>query len=349
MSMHNWQHHLTRPMTIFSASLWHEWYASPFITELIGVAPAPEALFVEQPKGTAAYFFEDNQLNLLNASIEQIVLEAPQRMEEILTNGLALMDEARARIARYPAGDETLQSAAEFQVRLGLLTANLPRLTLNFIEKHQLTAPQLIAPAEKLRLQTIYPEYTAKVATLLAVRVLEARGVKNVEQKINLATYSEISRNNLIEFDQRLQLRTEGKLFVYQAGEQGEQITLSSTNTPLLEQLFGFSGATKEIKGTVAYPGKVTGRARIVLDMDADFSDGDILVSINSTPELMPFIVKCSAIVTDEGGLGCHAAIISRELHKPCIIGTKIATQVLKDGDMVEVDAEKGVIRRLGR
>jgi pyruvate,water dikinase len=52
--------------------------------------------------------------------------------------------------------------------------------------------------------------------------------------------------------------------------------------------------------------------------------------------------------VIDEGGITCHAAIISRELKKPCIIGTKVATQILKNGDLVEVDANKGIVRILG-
>jgi len=61
----------------------------------------------------------------------------------------------------------------------------------------------------------------------------------------------------------------------------------------------------------------------------------------------MPAIQKCSAIVTDEGGIMCHAAIVARELKKPCIIGTKVATKVIKDGDMLEVDADKGIVRIL--
>ena len=60
---------------------------------------------------------------------------------------------------------------------------------------------------------------------------------------------------------------------------------------------------------------------------------------------IVPYLKNASAIATDEGGLTCHAAIISRELKIPCIIGTKISTKVLKDGDLVEVDAEKGVVR----
>jgi len=56
---------------------------------------------------------------------------------------------------------------------------------------------------------------------------------------------------------------------------------------------------------------------------------------------------KAAAFVTDEGGITCHAAIVARELKKPCIIGTKIATQALKDGDEVEVDADKGAVKLL--
>jgi pyruvate,water dikinase len=58
---------------------------------------------------------------------------------------------------------------------------------------------------------------------------------------------------------------------------------------------------------------------------------------------------KAGAIITDIGGITSHAAIVSREMKKPCIIATKIATQVLKDGDLVEVDADNGVVRILGK
>jgi phosphohistidine swiveling domain-containing protein len=102
-----------------------------------------------------------------------------------------------------------------------------------------------------------------------------------------------------------------------------------------------------EFKGNIAYKGIVQGKVKIVNsteDMDG-FQDGDILVSINTSPSLMPVITKCAAIVTDEGGIMCHASIISREMKIPCVIGTKIATRVLKNGDMVEVDANKGVVK----
>lgn len=64
-------------------------------------------------------------------------------------------------------------------------------------------------------------------------------------------------------------------------------------------------------------------------------------------PEFVPLMKMVSGIITDEGGVTCHAAIVSRELRIPCVIGTKIATQFLKDGDLVEVDADHGKIRVL--
>ena len=102
-----------------------------------------------------------------------------------------------------------------------------------------------------------------------------------------------------------------------------------------------------EVSGQVAYKGKVQGVVRIV-KKQSDMSRvraGDILVSPMTTPDFLPAMQKAIAFVTDEGGVTCHAAIVSRELKKPCIIGTKIATQVLQDGDLIEVDADNGVVR----
>lgn len=99
--------------------------------------------------------------------------------------------------------------------------------------------------------------------------------------------------------------------------------------------------------GMPAAPGIVRGRVRIaLLPRDAtSLSEGEILVCSMTSPEYVPAMHRAGAIITDEGGLLSHAAIVSREFGKPCIVGTKIATRVLKDGDEVEVDAEKGIVK----
>jgi phosphohistidine swiveling domain-containing protein len=105
------------------------------------------------------------------------------------------------------------------------------------------------------------------------------------------------------------------------------------------------------LHGSIAFRGRVKGRARVILDpsLQTDFVEGDILVTGMTRPEYLHLFRMAGAVVTDAGGVLSHAAITARELKKPCVIGTKVATQVLKDGDLVEVDAEKGVVRVVER
>jgi phosphohistidine swiveling domain-containing protein len=104
-----------------------------------------------------------------------------------------------------------------------------------------------------------------------------------------------------------------------------------------------------EFKGLVASKGKIKGVARVLEDASAisEFQKGEILVTYMTTIEFIPAFRKASAVVTDEGGMSCHAAIISREFGLPCIVGTKVATRVVQTGDDIEVDAEKGIVRIL--
>lgn len=104
-----------------------------------------------------------------------------------------------------------------------------------------------------------------------------------------------------------------------------------------------------EIRGSVACGGKAVGRAKIVNKIgDVNkVNHGDVIISPMTSPDLMPAIRRCVAIVTNFGGITCHAAIISREFNLPCIVGTNNATEVLKDGDLVEVDANNGMARVL--
>lgn len=104
-----------------------------------------------------------------------------------------------------------------------------------------------------------------------------------------------------------------------------------------------------QVEGAVAFKGKVKGIVRIIMN-SADVSKvkkGDILVAPETTADFVPAMAKASAFVTNQGGITSHAAIISREMKKPCVIGTRIGTKVFKDGDMIEVDANKGIVRRL--
>jgi len=103
------------------------------------------------------------------------------------------------------------------------------------------------------------------------------------------------------------------------------------------------------IKGNVAQRGKARGIVRLIrIKKDWErMKNGNILVTHMTKPEMILVIRKAAAIVTDEGGITCHAAIVSKEFGIPCIVGTQIATKVLKDGDFVEIDAGAGIIKKL--
>ncbi len=107
------------------------------------------------------------------------------------------------------------------------------------------------------------------------------------------------------------------------------------------------ANVSSKIKGRVAFPGKVQGIVKVIYTSDdiKKVKLGDILVAAMTFPNFMPALERAVAFVTDEGGILCHAAIISREMRKPCIIGTKIATKVLQDGQTVEVDADNGMVK----
>ena len=143
------------------------------------------------------------------------------------------------------------------------------------------------------------------------------------------------------------------KHFVVIPGVVEEVITLQEFSAKNPEYTFIFDvvkeSAEKELIGQIAFQGKVEGRVRIMKRKEQihDMQEEEILVSPMTTPDFLPAMKKAAALVTDEGGITCHAAIVSRELQKPCVIGTKIATQVLHDGDLVEVDADKGIVKIL--
>lgn len=104
------------------------------------------------------------------------------------------------------------------------------------------------------------------------------------------------------------------------------------------------------VKGLPASPGKVSGRVHVILDPSRidEFKEGEILVTEMTAPDWVPAMKKAKAIVTDSGGMTCHASIVSRELGIPCIVGTKsrgeAATVTIPDGIDVTIDATHGVV-----
>lgn len=164
---------------------------------------------------------------------------------------------------------------------------------------------------------------------------------------LHLATLEEIAH-----FDQKIQLRLEQRM------QQGFAIRVEDGAIILLDVREEIASLIKQIvpqkgeqvphvvRGIIGCKGRAQGEIKIILQV-ADLSkieEGDVLCAVTTNPDYLPAMHKAAAFVTDEGGITCHVAIVARELEKPCLVGTKQATAIFKDGQRVEVDANKGIV-----
>lgn len=121
--------------------------------------------------------------------------------------------------------------------------------------------------------------------------------------------------------------------------------------SPQKQEAIRLSTPDDDVVGVTACGGRVRGLVRLVLtDQDMlDMTPGEILVTTSTTPSLMLAVEKAAGIVTDEGGMLCHAAIVSREFDIPCVIGTADATRRLRTGDTIDMAADEGKVKIVGR
>ncbi len=181
--------------------------------------------------------------------------------------------------------------------------------------------------------------------------------------KINLSTLKQYSIDEILDLfngekvnkdvikrrKKAIIIQIEGKKIIRIDGKEAKIVLSKFLNEEKVKK--------EKIYGKIAYKGITRGRVKIMKSDYKKFDKlneiikkmkrGEILVAETTSPELIMACRKARAIVTNQGGLMSHAAIISRELKIPCIVGTGNATDLLKDGDLVEVDAEKGVVKIL--
>lgn len=194
-------------------------------------------------------------------------------------------------------------------------------------------------------------------AQLLDMYLLHKTLVKEISKRLNLNRYQvqfmfmdEVGEA-LIQnkYDSKI-IKNRLKHCVYYV-ERGFEKVYSGSIEQRLRALVRvkYSKNINQLSGQTAQPGFARGIVKIIFrakDM-RKMNKGDILVSVATDPDVVPAMKKAAAIITEQGGITSHAAIVSRELSIPCIIGTRIATKVFKDGDRVEVDATKGIVRKI--
>jgi phosphoenolpyruvate synthase/pyruvate phosphate dikinase len=165
----------------------------------------------------------------------------------------------------------------------------------------------------------------------------------NYPELLNLFEKNKLTKVSPQEAEQRIK-----SCIWYQKGDLFEQFSGNKANALKDEFLKKYQQqAINDFRGMSASKGVARGRVCIVKSVKDGYKvkKGQVLVAIMTRPDYVPMMKKAVAVVTNEGGVTCHAAIVSRELGIPCVIGTKIATEVLKDGDLVEVNANHGVVK----
>ncbi len=170
------------------------------------------------------------------------------------------------------------------------------------------------------------------------------------EKQVRFATVEDIKQMLLHDQYDEAELLTRTQECIYYAQRDFEHVYTGAEMEEIkktLEQEIDTD--VDELTGEIGCLGYAKGEVKIIIRAEdmAKMNEGDILVSIATDPDIVPAMKKAAGIVTEQGGVTSHAAIVSRELGIPCVIGTKIATKVLQDGDLVEVDAKNGVVKKV--
>ncbi|MBZ9571221.1 phosphoenolpyruvate synthase [Methanobrevibacter sp. TMH8] len=185
----------------------------------------------------------------------------------------------------------------------------------------------------------------------------ETKQVDVPEELRNKRVLSENELIELTEMGKRIQKHYDAPQDTEWAFHDNTLYMLQSRPITTLDEGTEVSGSTAEpdddlesreviVRGLGASPGMASGSVKIIRKIDEldKIQDGDIMVTTMTTPDMVPAMKRSSGIITDEGGITCHAAIISRELGIPCVVGTGNATEVLKENSKVTIDGKKGLV-----
>ncbi len=261
-----------------------------------------------------------------------------------------LRDDARSRSA-----EQLAQAISDLETKIERTQAE----QVEYLERYQV--PQDLLDHFSLMRQVgrwMDERKETMVRTNLALwEILRAIAEKTGVPKAQLEWYTPQEIDALLAASERvnkeeIELRMSNSVFVtVYDGDGGSELTIFVEDEAT--ELYGLLNSTSSevLTGMVAARAKdesksFTGKVQVVLDgAKDDFIPGNILVTTMTRPDFVPLLKKAAAIITDEGGVTCHAAVVSRELGIPCIIGTRHATKQLKDGDVVEMDLESGEVR----
>lgn len=307
----------------------------------------PSVLFLIDHGYVVAYFSE-HELELMGKELASRVVDNPGYAATLSNELIGAADDIYAfhhTVGDGPIAAEQMRQYLQLQYQYTPLHEAV-KIIVDALSEDWLIETKHLFERARLHSEQVYEE-SEQIMERMAHHISQATDVDPAlvlcMTKEELFLYLENG-----ELPQRgvLQERNNGAALLFSEEGRGEYVG------DAYQEVVSFLAPEKGVNnliGTVAYPGKATGQVRIVRDPQAapNFLQGDILVTGMTRPEFLPLMKRAGAIVTDGGGVLCHAAIVARELCIPIITGTEHATEILVEGERVMVDADKGVVRRL--
>lgn len=320
------------------------WYNSDSkgIEKWFGIKWKNALYMKEEDSNKISIWYDDLEVNAIINRIKLVINNDPKVLNDILS----FWEEEWNKTLPFLKGDKKIEDINSFRFFYEHMVRWWYAMNdLYFIPDIDGVAADIKKICIKKRIET--EKYSDKTDNLLMDFLSKNRELKKISSVITPEEVYRFFEGKKIDF-KNIEKRVKGYgLF------NGKLYNLNDLDKVLkkecieLETLSG--DGNQSIQGKIAYPGTIRGIARVISsknDLDL-LKKGEILVSEMTHPGYVTFLNKVSAIVTDEGGIVCHAAIVSREMKIPCIVGTKVATKIFKTGDLVEVDANKGIVRKI--
>ncbi|MFC1685409.1 PEP-utilizing enzyme [Nanoarchaeota archaeon] len=348
-----WGHYLTRPKEFLITNILVKRFKGKDLKRLTGLG-YDRWLFLNNGEDSVGLYYDVKEFERNNQAAMALVNDWT-KLKKLFSQGKEVVKEIEEMIEKFKQERPQISDLKGEYVKVVdklidyfIYVVEIPYYCGGILEKNNLVDDGryswIMKECEDFRSKSHYPDYYKYVLSYFKETLANKLNVKIEE--LDLATYDELlllmGGRDLIS----LNLKNREKGFIC-FSEFGDEKFIEDEK--FLKSFYPDQKTVSELEGTVAQKGVARGRVCVVIS-EKDFhkfKEGEVIVTIHSNPSFMPILNKCSAIVADEGGMLCHAAIVSRELGKPCITGTRIATKVLKDGDLVEVDADKGVVRKL--
>src|SRR3989338_2964929 len=303
------------------------------------------AMYIYRKEYTFAYFKESDYKNF-GKKIALKLIKKPTLGVKWAKAFMKITDANMIFMKKYKNKDLTTKSYGQFTKFFNdYSTLHRPiKVVVDYLPGKILKKLMPLFTKARIHAEPVY-EHHDKMMQSFAKRLSKKSGYK-YNHLLALAN-DEVKKyleKRVLPAEKILAERYKGCVIIFQKGKHTISV---GDKVKKMETALAGAYDEKILKGTVAFPGKAKGTVRIIFDpfKPNNFKKGDILVTGMTRPEFLPLMHKAAAFVTDAGGMLSHAAITAREMKKPCVVGTEVATKVLKDGDRVEVEIGRASCR----